>query len=382
MNKTQKDFINLLKNAVKPDKVPVDNINYSEMEMIANNHLCLPLIYDGAARASQPLPESWKQYSLWAVGNNYKNLNVQSKIVSILKNNNINCAILKGITVSRCYPEPLYRPLGDIDILVETDKYDTAINILTGTTQRDYEHLKHKFHYQFLYEGVSIEIHKAITEYTEDEYGYKLKKYLGKALDNTKIERYDCFSFPMLSDEFQIISLALHTQRHFIEHKASMRMVCDFAVAARSINNDIWNNKVYPALCELGLETFSSAIMGLSSKYFGVNFDDKTKKYIDEEIIDALISEFLCDGISPSYNNPQNQNFKETLINVLITIQQIVKRDFKIVEKIPVLFPVFYIYVPLRSLIRKLSGKRNNITIAGYGASYNRRNSLCKKLKL
>lgn len=171
-------------------------------------------------------------------------------------------------------------------------------------------------------------------------------------------------------------------QRHFIEHKATMRMLCDFAVAARSINNDIWNNKVYPALCELGLETFSSAIMGLSSKYFGVNFDDKTKKCIDEEIIDALISEFLCDGISPSYNNPQNQNFKETLINVLITIQQIVKRDFKIVEKIPVLFPVFYIYVPLRSLIRKLSGKRNNITIAGYGASYNRRNSLCKKLKL
>ncbi len=382
MNKNQNDFINLLKNALKPDKVIVDNINYDEIELIANNHLCLSLIYDGTARASQPLPELWKKYSLWVVANNYKNLNVQSKVISILENNNINCAVLKGITVSRNYPEPLYRPLGDIDILVAADKYDTAINILTGTTQRDYEHLKHKFHYQFLYEGVSIEIHKSITEYTNDEYGYKLKKYLRKALDNTKTEIYDCFSFPMLSDEFQIISLALHTQRHFIEHKATMRMVCDFAIAVRSIENDIWNNKVYPALCEVDVEIFSCAIMELSSKYLGMDFSGKTKEQIDNETVEELILEFLCDGISPSYTDTQNQNCKKTLINMLFTIRQIVKRDFKIIEKFPALFPVFCIYVPLRSLFRKLSGKRKNITITGYGASYNRRNSLCKKLKL
>lgn len=382
MNKNQEDFIKLLKNAIKPDNEIVDNIEYSEIELLAKNHLCLSLVCDGTMRALQPFPELWKRYSLMTVANNYKNLNIQSKVLSILKKNDINCVILKGITVSRCYPEPLYRPLGDIDILVEADKYDDAINILTGTTERDSNHLKHKFHYQFLFEGVSIEIHRSITEYSDDDYGYKLKEYLKKALDNTKTGNYDCFSFPMLSDEFQIISLVLHTQRHFVEHKTTMRMVCDFAMAARSINNDIWNNKVYPALCYLKLETFSCSMMELSSKYFGINFDGKTKKSIDKEIIDELILEFLCDGVVPLYNDIQSQNRGKLFINMLVTIKEIVNRDFKIVEKVPILYPVFYIYVPLRSLSRKLSGKKKNITIYGYGASYSRRSRLCKKLKI
>ena len=158
MNKSQNDFIILLRNALSQENNPINNIDYEKIEKIAVNHLCLPLVCAGLLRCSTKVPELWKKHSIYVVANYYNNLSVQNKVLKILNENNIRCAVLKGITVSKCYPEPLYRPLGDIDILVDIENYDKAINILTGTTQRDSEQLKHKFHYHFLYEGVSIEI--------------------------------------------------------------------------------------------------------------------------------------------------------------------------------------------------------------------------------
>ena len=382
MNKPQNDFIILLRNALTQENNPIKNIDYEKIEKIAVNHLCLPLVCAGLLRCSTNVPELWKKHSIYVAANNYNNLSVQNKVLKILYENNIRCAVLKGITVSRCYPEPLYRPLGDIDILVDIEHYDKAIKILTGTTQMDSEQLKHKFHYHFLYEGISIEIHKSITKYTNDEQGNKIQKYLEKALVNTKNEKYECFSFPMFSDEFQIISLVLHIQRHFVEHKSTMRMVCDVAMAVQSINNDVWNDRVYSVLCELELETFTCAIMELSSNYLGINFEGKAKKSINKKVIEELLLEFLYDGVSPMYYDIQNSNCEKMLASIFATIKEIIKRDFKIVKKVPVLYPIFFIYVPLRSLVRKALGKRKNVTITGYGASFNRRSSLCEKLNV
>lgn len=382
MNKTEKDFTVLLKNALTQGKETIDDINYGELEALAVNHICLPLISAGVLSAGIDLPEYWKNYCFCVLGNNYKNLTVQSEVLKILAENEIKCAVLKGISVSKNYPEPLYRPLGDIDILVEKDKYDKAIDILTGTKERNKESEKHRFHYQFVYNDVKIEIHKSMTEYTDGEYGSMIDDYLKNVLDTVSMGKYEKFDFPMLEPKYQIISLVLHTQRHFAEHKTTMRMLCDFAAVVQNIERGIWENEIYPALTELKLEHFTDALLLLCMKYFGIKIDFDVKCEVDEDVIDNLLAEVLNDGVKPVYRDTGDIPMKEKIKSIFVTIKDIVRRDFKITKKKPLLIPIFYLYVPLRSIFRKLAGKRKNIGIFGYGASYNRRMDIIKKLNI
>ncbi len=382
MNKTQNDFIVLLKNALSQENNPVSDINYESVGAVAVNQLCLPLVCDGTRRCGANVPESWKQHSVYVAANNYKNLSVQDKLLKILNENNIKCAVLKGITVSKYYPEPLYRPLGDIDILVEPDKYDMAINILTGSAERDSERLKHKFHYGFVFENVSVEIHKYITEYTDDERGELLKKYFSNALETVTLGEYDNFIFPMLNTKFQVLAVVSHIQRHFGERRANIRMLCDLGMVVQNIASEQWSNEIYPVLKEVGLDRFTDALLSVCDKHLGLDFKNKLGQPIDENITEDLLEEFLCDGIKPEYTDINGLNTLEKIKNIFITIYEIVKRDFKITEKYPVLFPLFFLYIPLRSAFRKITGQRKNIDALGYCTSYSRRNAIRKELNI
>lgn len=382
MNKSKKDFVTLLKNALVQSNETLTDVNYSELEILAVNHICLSLISEGALLAGLDLPERWKNYCFYISTNNYRNLAVQSEVLNILKRNNIKCAVLKGITVSKFYHEPLYRPLGDIDILVEKDKYDKAIDILTNSKERNKESEKHKFHYGFVYNDVRIEIHKSMTEYSEGEYGAMLDDYLKNVLNTVCVGKYEKFEFPMLEPKFHIISMVLHTQRHFAEHKTTMRMICDFAAVTQNTDRDTWNNEIYPALKKLKLERFTDALLRLCMKYFGAKFAFEIKCEIDEMTVDNLLSEFLNDGLKAEYDDINNISFKEKIKSIFITIKEIIHRDFKITKKLSFLMPIFYLYVPMRSIFRKIVGRRKNIGVFGYGISYNRRISIIKELNI
>lgn len=382
MNKTQIDFIVLLKNALSNGNNPVKDISYDGVEKTALNQLCLSLVCDGALRSGANIPETWRKHCAYVAANNYKNLYVQDKILKILNENNIKCAVLKGITVSKYYPDPIYRPLGDIDILVEADKYDTAINILTGSEERNSESLKHKFHYGFVFEGVSVEIHKYITEYTEDNHGALLEEYFDNALETVILGEYDNFVFPMLNNKLQVLAVVSHIQRHFNVREITMRMLCDLGMLVNNITSEQWKNEIYPALKDIGLDRFTDALLSVCNKYLGIDFKNKIFQQIDESITDGLLEEILCDGIKPEYTDIYKLSGFEKFKSIFVTIYEIVNRDFKITKKYPILTPLFFVYVPLRSVFRKVTGQRKNVTVLGYGTSYSRRNSIRKELNI
>ena len=382
MNKAQNDFIMLLKNALLQKNNLINDIDYDMVERIALNHLCLPLVCDAALKCGKNVPEKWKQHCAYVAVNNYKNLTVQDEVLKSLNSSNIKCAVLKGITVSRYYPEPLYRPLGDIDILVEADKYDAAIDLLTGSSERDSEKLKHKFHYGFLFKNVNIEIHKYITEYKNNERSMLLRKYFDNALNTVTYGEYDSFTFPMLDAELQILAIVSHIQRHFKVRGATMRMLCDFGMLAQNITDGQWNNEIYPALKEVGLHRFTDALLSVCNKYLGLDFKGKLWQIIDENIAEELLEELLCEGITPEYMNTKGLKLAEKIKNIFTAIYEIVKRDFKITEKCPVLYPVFFVYILFRAVFRKFTGQRKNTDVLGYCSYYSRRNAIRKELDI
>lgn len=382
MNKCYKELILLLRKALINDDLKINSEVLSEIENLAINQMVLPIVGGGAVKMGFELPEKWKSFMMAVAIRNCRNLDIQQKILNILEKNNIRCTILKGISVSMYYPEPLHRPLGDIDILVDEENYDKTIDLLTGSTDRDSEYLKHKFHYHFTYDGLTVEVHKFMTEYSDNKYGEFLKEYLKSALDNIEIKQYKCYSFPVLNSEYQIISLLLHTQRHFFEHKTNLRMICDYAMYVQTLSEEEWS-KIYPTLEKLNLNTFADALILMCQKYLGIPVNWKIKSEVSEETIENLLEEFSNDGQAPKYiGDSSNVSLWKKLRSIFVTMHSVAKNEFDILDKAPVLYPLFWIFVPLRTVLRKIKGNKKSVQVTDYSIAIERRKKICKQLNL
>lgn len=391
MTNFDKDFLTLVKNCLCKTEVPVES-SLSELEQIALTHICVPFVYRGAVNAGMEISDEWKKYITVSAFRNQKNLQVQSMILASLKEADIPCAIIKGSTVSVNYPEPMLRTLGDIDVLVSVDNYDRAVDILCGDKYEDESSEGHQFHYKYTIQGVAVEIHKSVTEYTNDEYGEKIKTFMDNALNKVVEKQIDEFIFPSLTNEYQAATLLLHTQRHFFENRLPIRMLCDWAMFVQSVGAEEWDAIVYPFISKMGLDSICDALTATCNAYLGINCADKVKKEISDKTTNILIEEFLNCGVikdedswSESMASSYSQNrskSKGKLASLVMILNNIAKHEFKIAQKSSIFLPLCWIIIGARYIVRRITGKRGKISLAAFSATADRKQYLINKLNL
>lgn len=391
MNKNEKDFLILIKNALKGSSENIDS-TIDELENLALTHICVPFVYRGAVNAGIDISDEWKNYVTVSLFRNQKNLQVQSMILNSLEKANIPCAVIKGSTVSVNYPEPMLRTLGDVDILVNVEDYEKTIELLCGDEYENEAAEDHQFHYKYTIQGVAIEIHKSVTEYTNDEYGKRVEAFMSNALNRTETKQIDEFSFPSLTNEYQAATLLLHTQRHFFENRLPIRMLCDWAMFVQSVEAEEWDDVVYPFVLEMGLDQLCDALTSVCNAYLGIECEYKVKSNVDNKAIEVLIEEFLNCGVikdenswsesmASSYSQKRNES-SGRILPLFMILNDIAKHDFSIARKSVIFLPLCWIIIGVRYIMRRITGKRGKISFGVFNATAERKELLIDKLKL
>ncbi len=391
MTNLYKDFLTLVKNCLCKTRDTVES-TMPELEQIALTHICVPFVYRGAVNAGMEISDEWKKYMTVSAFRNQKNLQVQSMILASLKEANIQCTIIKGSTVSANYPEPMLRTLGDIDVLVSIDDYERAVELLCGDKYEDESSEGHQFHYKYTIQGVAVEIHKSVTEYTNDEYGEIIKTFMDNALNKVVEKQIDEFIFPSLTNEYQAATLLLHTQRHFFENRLPIRMLCDWAMFVQSVGKEEWDAIVYPFISKMGLDSICDALTATCNTYLGVKCADKVKKEISDKTTEILIEEFLNCGVikdedswSESMASSYSQNrskSKGKLASLVMILNDIARHDFKIAQTSSIFLPLCWISIGARYIVRRITGKRGKISLGAFSAAADRKQYLISKLNL
>jgi len=391
MKKIEESFFALLRNCLHDMNEQVE-CNLDDLAYMARTHICAPFIYIGAKKSGIMIPDSWKNYMAISMLKNQKNMKVQSEIIRILTESNISCAVIKGTSVSVNYTEPMARTLGDVDILVREDDYQKAIDILCGDKYKDESCEDHKFHYKYTIDGVAVEIHKYVTEYTDDNYGEITATFMEKALDEVLIKNIDEFEFPVLKNRFQAATLLLHTQRHFFENRLPMRMLCDWATFIESVDIKEWNENIYPFITKMGLNILSDSLTAVCNEYMGNTCFDKVGSKVSKKMVESLILEFLNGGVikdknelSQSVGSVYSQNrlkSKGKIKPFFMFLNDIARSEFKFTQKYGFLLPLFWIYIPFRYLFRLVLGKRDKISFSAFNETAKRKEYILKKLKL
>jgi len=375
MNRVQKQFYDILSAYFSNAEKSADySENKEELKAIARVNMCIPFFLSVASRFNIK-DDELKQRVMHVVSHNYKNLTVQNIILDKLKENGIKCVVLKGASVSVNYPEPTLRTHGDVDILVSVDDYEKSIDILTGSTDRDKLATLHGFHYEFNYEGITVEIHKAISDYERDE--KDIKSYMENALSQVNTKSIEHFTFPVLAESYQAITLLLHTKRHYFENNLVLKLLLDWAMYIDKVDIDEWNDKIYPLLKEFGLSEWADSLNCVCQKYLNINCSDKIHKMYDDDITDTLAEMFICDRMK----DDEKANKNEALKSVISRLNDIAVRDFDIAARCRILLPVFWVVIAIRYIYRMSIGFRGKIDIGTDSTNYQKKVLLFKKIK-
>ena len=131
---TEEIFLKVIREAVSGEKEsfsPDTDWNAVEQEM--ENQAILPLAYSIIQRKCIPegkLRDAWVTYIINHIAYWYRMLDIQNDLVQILTEAGCKFAIMKGFANAALYPKPEIRTTGDIDFLVERERFDEFYQLL------------------------------------------------------------------------------------------------------------------------------------------------------------------------------------------------------------------------------------------------------------
>lgn len=254
----------------------------------------MPLAFDATA-GIETIPEDvykdFKDYTISVLLKNDCVINEQKALVKLLEKNGFKYAVLKGTSVARLYNKPTLRTLGDIDVLVKPDDYDSVKELMISKGYNLIEDGFNHFHCAFIKNDVSIELHHEMSEFPKTAVCDALREELKKALDCTVLSREDeiGYSYSLLSPIYQAVSLLLHMERHISKDGLGLRQILDLGEFFVS-NPDFLKDETNSAfLKKYGLYKFAVISDNIVKKYF---LDYK----IDDTVADAVFGLSLKRG--------------------------------------------------------------------------------------
>lgn len=372
-----------------------ENCNFSLVGRLAKAQGVTTFAYDGAKTAGLSIPadlkQSWKSQVLSGAFQNERLLIAQDAVIQRFTQANIPVAVLKGSSISRHYPQPELRALGDIDILIDGKHMAVAKELLLqeGYTECDYEH---DFHIGFSKVGVYLELHEQVTIFPDTPGGQTAQEIANGFLDRLEQGTVCGYDFPVLCRSDQAMSLLLHMIRHMFEGGIGLRQLCDWMVFVAA-ESALFEEDVCPVLKRCGLLDFAEIATRTCVRYLGLSSSYcRWCAEADEQIcalfIDAVFrgGNMGCAGIDAMgslFTDEKTMGEASSPLGAFSRkMNRLIYKNFPFVERHKVLLPVLWIYLPFRYYARSIVGLRPRKSISKMVGTAHKQRNLFEELHL
>ncbi len=363
MKNTIKTFYQIIGNTVDGCNIICDENEVEVMESIAYNNTCLPIFCEKAHQLGISASSEARKAVFKSIAYNYKNLAVQDKVINMLNDNGIKCAVIKGTSCSVTYDDPMLRFLGDIDILVSEEDYEKSIDVFVS--DRNLLSEMHSFHYQFKCDGMTVEIHRAVTDFEENE--QQIEQYMKDALDDLDFAELEAYKFPILKSKYQVIMLLLHTKRHYFENALTTKLLYDWGMFIEKTDAEYWKKSIVPLLKNFNLLKLADALSSICNDFMNILCEDKIESKLNIEVIKSFANKFVTDRCPELKENVVK---KKSIFKTIHFINNIAYRDYQITKKCKVILPVFWFIIGIRFIYRRKIGFRGKVDIMEFSQEW------------
>ena len=351
------------------------DLDWEKLIAEANDHAVTALLYSGLKRLNGVPKEILNRVRAAAISSAMRSqsmLVIQKEILDALAAQQIDCAVLKGMSVACHYSHPELRVPGDIDLLIGSTNLEAACKALEGigfVVDQETD-----LHTEMRRKDVDVELHKKVTRFPDTEKGAWAAVYMEQALHQTCTQEISGHAFPTLQRSFQLISLLTHMSRHMRSSGIGIRQLCDWAVTVHQLREEIDQEDIV-VLESCGLLHFASVATRMCEKYLGLPECEWTQD-VPEELVDAAMADMLESGnfhakrenrmyetvlMTPYESNPTSRS--SVFQNYFSFIRKRLKESYAW-AKSPLWIPVFAAFFPLRWLFRVIIGKRKMVRVS------------------
>ena len=392
MNKNERDFIELVKRAIRKeynDDSYFDETEWDEIYEFSIQNGLVAFLYD-AAKGQKSLQDekrsTWDRDKFAIYVREMRNLYSLNKVLKQIKQAGIDYALFKGPIIADCYPNFSYRNSSDSDVFVnESDKH-AASDIISSL---GYNKIDQKSNSQVTYfnnpeVGHTIELHTCLFEHYEGEKISVLKE-LELENPNKRINyEVNGYIFRTLGVNEHLVFQFFHIIKHFILEGASVRFFVDTTLFINKHISEIDIKYFWKCMRKLNYVEFCENFLTICIDYFAMNKSMMKghKCKASKEVLEALIVDYIYKGDKDKkrkkdwqllgtmrpYLVGQNTAIKkskfERILHYIFIKPSELNKSYSYAKKMPILLPIAWIHRALKRIFLPIF-YRKNITYTG-----------------
>lgn len=334
MDQIYNDFINLLVKYLLNEKVDITSMHLKRMYKLADFHSLKYLYLKAVEFNDVQIPVDLKFEMQKEIIKCTTQLAELDSIRESLNEASIDFLPLKGSIIRSYYPDPAYRSMCDLDILVKRHDIKKTGKCLKKLGYEKFYHNEEAAHDSYSkHPFMKVEIHRKLVLNNAVTYNY-LVKTMDRTIVKEKHER-------KLSDSDFYIYIIIHSAKHFSGGGTGIRILFDLHYMYQA-NLDLDFDYIKKILKEFDYDTYEELLRSISNKLFN-------KEELNNDELDLL--EFLVtsgtygtvyNDILGSMEDADKSNKKKYLLKRLFPPLKTMKQRNPILKKIPILLPFFW----------------------------------------
>lgn len=333
--------------------------------------------FDAAAPYKKFIPgevwQEWFQRSSRVLMSNLRVANAQRELVTLLEEKDFSYVILKGESAAAYYPKPELRHLGDVDFLIDPEQRERVTQTLEDS---GYTNCGHDVgvHVAFQKFGVASEMHYDLPGVPYGAAGECVWEFMRGADRVDPIIWADKTGGRAPDAARHGLILLLHMEKHMLSEGLGLRHLCDWAAFFDKTGQEpFWNEEFLPLLRKIGLLHYTAVMTRVCALYLGSVCPDWAV-HSDENLCAEILKDVL-DGGNFGFKEKERKNVgmfisyagksgtKYGMVhNLFHTLHTVTACRHPIVQKYPILHPVFDVYRAGLYLVNTARGKRPSLT--------------------
>lgn len=370
MEKTNFEFLSLLKSSLKNEKYDGEKIDFEDLVYIykmSEIHHVVPMIYNAAynedffKECDANFQAMFKSSAFRYIFSQIQRTNHFLEVYKTLSEKNIKILVFKGIIFRNMYNNPDDRISSDEDILIKKEDYEKVKEFFLS---EGFEFIDkgEECAYFSKSTGLCIEVSTSLFSHESKAYGH-LNKLFEDVFEKSIKINIDKIDILTLSHEQHLIYIVFHNMKHFLTGGFGIRQVADFSKYIETYGEYINWEKFWSDLKDLNYDTFALNLIEISLKYLGFNDDKITypdnitsfdelknsqKYYINSE---SLINDILDAGVFGASTMDRKHTALMTLdavedkkksnrLKAVFPNVNYLKDNYTYLQKYPILLPV------------------------------------------
>ena len=281
-----------------PDISPED---YPALFALADRHCTLPFVLPYFRNTG--LYPQILQKSKHMMLNYYQIEHFTRTTVSLLRENHIDCYLLKGLSLADCYPVPEYRKLGDLDLyLAKPEMLSQAQTVLesNGYILQD-ELSDHHVTYYYTFPKTGrrfiLELHyRVVGQYQYSRTNEIVDLVYSPAHLKKSSQMIHGYSYTVLPPTEYVFYIIHHMLKHYLYSGFGIRLLCDFTFYLKRHESGIDFDQIHTWCRESRISHLYEIILESCRMYLGLpNSIDPQTRYDTYDCQD-FITQILKDG--------------------------------------------------------------------------------------